>query len=145
MNACATADDDRRWRASCILPATISVFDRDRVNVAPQAANGLDAVVISVTRSGPRADPKIDVGPGMFAKLSEISVEQDGLAPRKPARGTCDSAHFLALRDPTLDKPKLNELVRKKEGFEKTLELVTGFGAQCGHGRSPKANGLSRT
>jgi hypothetical protein len=144
VNAGAAVYDNRRRRNPCRRPTTMGLLRGRIVDVAPEAANGLDALVIGVTRSGPRANPKIDVGPLALAKLSQISVEQDGLAPRKPARRTCDTARLLALRGPTLDESELNKLVRKKEGFEKTLELLTAFWTQCGHGRSPKGNGLSR-
>jgi hypothetical protein len=65
---------DRWGRNSGIAPPLLGLFDRDVIDVAPDAANAFDAIILCVTPLGPRTHTEVDISVLLPSQIRNLTV-----------------------------------------------------------------------
>ena len=91
------AHDDRRLRNTGVRPSRPRFVNGDVVDVAPDAANRLDAAIVGIAALWAWADSEVDVGPRAFGECRQISMHRDHVGALQPLRGSHDAASLSCL------------------------------------------------
>jgi hypothetical protein len=105
----------------------MSLFDGNRVNIAPETTNGQDAIVLGVAAGGPRAYAEVDVCSFPPGEVRDLAVLRNKVLASQPNGFPCHAAMLLAPRYPAFDEPEFNQFVGQEERREELLKLPTGF------------------